>query len=256
MTIQQNYTAFKILFDREMTRIFRVWRQTILPPLITQSLYFAIFGGVIGSQLAQGRSSYTSFLVPGVIFMSAIMASYSNTAFTIFGLKFQRNIEEILISPTPTWVVLAAYISSAVIRGFITAGLVFAVGLMFGVVNIANPVMMLAVLGLSCSVFATLGILNALYSKTFDDVSTIPTFVLTPLTYLGGVFYPITQLTGVFRTISEYNPIVYLVSLFRGTFSGKFEYSWELSTAMIIFLNIVFISLVYILWKKGLGVKN
>jgi ABC-2 type transport system permease protein len=256
MTIKQNFTAFNVLFIREVRRIFRIWKQTILPPLITQSLYFAIFGGVIGSQIASGSKSYTSFLVPGIIFMSAITSAYSSNAFTIFSLKFQKNIEEILVSPTPNWIVISAYTAASVFRGYITAFMILLVSIFFAPLTINNPLLAIVTLTLSCILFAGLGVLNALYSKNFDDVSLIPVFVLTPLTYLGGVFYDIKMLKEPFRTISEYNPIVYMVDLFRSSFSSIASYNQYLSLGIISALCVIIFTIVMILWNKGVGIKN
>jgi ABC-2 type transport system permease protein len=256
MTIKQQSIAFNVLFLREVKRIFRIWRQTILPPLITQSLYFAIFGGVIGSQIAGGASKYTAFLVPGIIFMSAITSAYTSNAFTIFSLKFQKNIEEILVSPTPNWVVIAAYTAAAIFRGFLTAFLILLVSYFFVPITVSNPALAILTLFLSCVLFAGLGVLNALYSKTFDDVSTIPIFVLTPLTYLGGVFYDIKVLKEPFKSISEYNPIVYMVDLFRSSFNSVANYNQILSLSIISGITIVVFGVVMYLWNKGIGIKN
>jgi ABC-2 type transport system permease protein len=256
MTIKQNFTAFNVLFLREIKRIFRIWKQTILPPLITQSLYFAIFGGVIGSQISGGSQNYTKFLVPGIIFMSAITSAYSSNAFTIFSLKFQKNIEEILISPTPNWVTISAYTVAAIVRGYITASMILLVSIFFTPIRIDNPLLALLTLTLSCILFAGLGFINALFSKNFDDVSIIPVFILTPLTYLGGVFYDIKTLKEPFRTISEYNPIVYMVDLFRSSFSNAPSYNQLLSLSIITILSFVIFTIVYQLWSKGFGIKS
>jgi ABC-2 type transport system permease protein len=256
MTINQQAIAFNVLFIREVKRIFRIWRQTILPPLITQSLYFAIFGRVIGSQIQGGALKYTAFLVPGIIFMAAITSAYTSNAFTIFSLKFQKNIEEILVSPTPNWVVIAAYTAAAIFRGFLTAGLILLVSYFFVPINISNFPLAILTLFLSSLLFAGLGVLNALYSKTFDDVSTIPVFVLTPLTYLGGVFYDIKVLKEPFKSISEYNPIVYMVDLFRSSFNSQANYNQFLSLGLITTITIIIFALVLWLWHKGIGIKN
>jgi ABC-2 type transport system permease protein len=256
MTINQQAIAFNVLFIREVKRIFRIWRQTILPPLITQSLYFAIFGRVIGSQIQGGALKYTAFLVPGIIFMAAITSAYTSNAFTIFSLKFQKNIEEILVSPTPNWVVIAAYTAAAIFRGFLTAGLILLVSYLFVPINISNFPLAILTLFLSSLLFAGLGVLNALYSKTFDDVSTIPVFVLTPLTYLGGVFYDIKVLKEPFKSISEYNPIVYMVDLFRSSFNSQANYNQFLSLGLITTITIIIFALVLWLWHKGIGIKN
>lgn len=256
MTINQQAIAFNVLFIREVKRIFRIWRQTILPPLITQSLYFAIFGGVIGSQIKGGAQQYTAFLVPGIIFMAAITSAYTSNAFTIFSLKFQKNIEEILVSPTPSWIVIAAYTAAAVFRGFLTAALILAVSFFFVPIKISNYPLAILTLLLSSLLFAGLGVLNALYSKTFDDVSTIPVFVLTPLTYLGGVFYDIKVLQQPFKSISEYNPIVYMVDLFRSSFNSTANYNQLLSLGLITIITIVVFGIVMWLWNRGIGIKN
>ncbi len=256
MTINQQFISFKTLFRREIKRIFRIWRQTFIPPLITQSLYFAIFGGVIGSQLSGGSKGYTEFLVPGIIFMSAITSAYTSNAFTIFSIKFQKSIEEIIVSPTPNWIVILAYTMASVFRGYITASMILIVALFFVQPRIDNPLLAFVALTISCFMFAGLGIVSAMYSKSFDDVSTIPVFVLTPLTYLGGVFYDIKRLPEPFKTVSEYNPIVYMVDLFRSSFNGISNYNQYYSFFIIVLITGVTYSFVLYLWGKGFGIKN
>jgi ABC-2 type transport system permease protein len=209
MTPQQIFTAYKTLLHKELVRIFRIWSQTLLPPVVTQSLYFAIFGGLIGSQLAPiNGQTYMQFVVPGLVMMAVITSSFTNVVSSFFGSKFQKNIEELMVSPTPNWVIILGFISGGVVRGLLVGFIVYLVSAVFTGVRIDNPLIVSIFVLLTAVVFSLGGLINAIFATKFDDISIFPTFVLTPLTYLGGVFYGLSQLPPFWQNVSKLNPIV------------------------------------------------
>jgi len=211
-----NWVGFKTIVRREITRILRIWGQTIVPPAITMSLYFIIFGNLIGSRIGDmGGFDYMQFIVPGLIMMSVITNSYGNMVSSFFGAKFGRHIEELLISPLPNWVILAGYVTGALARGLMVGTVVLGVSLFFTHLHIQHPFITLSVLVLTAMAFAMAGMVNAIFAQKFDDIAIIPTFILTPLTYLGGVFYSIALLPDFWRNVSVVNPILYMVNGFR-----------------------------------------
>ena len=249
--------GYLTILRKETIRIFRIWPQTFLPSIVTQSLYLIIFGGLIGSRLGQvGGTSYIAFLVPGLVMMSSITNAFSNTASSFFGAKFQHSIEELLVSPMKPWTILAGYVSGGIIRGVIVGIGVFAVSLFFTPIHIAHIFALLYFLFITCLIFSLLGFLNGLFARKFDDVSIVPTFFLTPLTYLGGVFYSLSFLPPFWRTVSYGNPIVYMIDGFRFGFSGT--YSTPVFTSAIILLVVAAGLIVFglQLMKKGIGLKN
>lgn len=215
-------TAFLTIARKETTRIFRIWTQTLLPPVITQSLYFVIFGAFIGQRIGEvGGTSYAAFLVPGLILMSVVTNAFSNVASSFFGSKFMKNIEEILVAPVAPKTILAGFASGGVIRSVAVGIIVFLVSLFFIEPQITH-IWAVIYFGLMTSIFfAMFGMLNGLFARKFDDVSIIPTFILTPLTYLGGVFYDINVLPPFWKTISLLNPLTYAIDGFRYGFSGN-----------------------------------
>ncbi len=257
MNALTNWIGYRTILRKETVRIFRIWPQTILPSVITQFLYFLIFGNFIGSQLSLiAGGNYSAFLVPGLIMMSSITSAFSNTASSFFGSKFMRSIEELLVSPLQSWTILAGYISGGMIRGIVVALAVFLVSLLFAPIEIMHIFTLLFFLIITCMIFSLLGFLNGLFAKKFDDVSLIPTFVLTPLTYLGGVFYDINQLPSFWRAISYFNPIVFMIDGLRYGFSGVSStpvYASALILLVVAFI-LAFISIGLI--KKGIGLKT
>ncbi len=258
MTIKHpTWVGYLTIVRKESTRVFRIWSQTILPSVVTQSLYFIIFGGLIGSQLgAVDGMSYASFLVPGLVMMAAITNAFSNVASSFFGSKFMRSIEELLVSPLKPWALVAGYVTGGVVRGGVVAVAVFAVSAFFTRVHITHIAALIFFLLATCVIFALLGFLNGLFAKKFDDVGIIPTFVLTPLTYLGGVFYSLSNLPPFWRAVSYANPIVYMIDGFRYGFSGV-STTPVLASALI--LTVVAAGLIWInytLVKKGYGLKT
>ncbi len=257
MNARLNWIGYLTILRKEAVRIFRIWPQTILPSAVTQFLYFLIFGSLIGSQLSGfSNGSYSAFLVPGLILMSSITNAFSNTAGSFFGSKFMRSIEELLVSPMNTWTILAGYISGGILRGLVVAVAVFCVSLLFAPIQVAHAFVLIFFLLITCTIFSLLGFLNGTFAQKFDDISIIPTFVLTPLTYLGGVFYRIDQLPAFWRTVSSANPIVYMIDGFRYGFSGTSTTPVHVSALVLFAVMIVLMAICIWLMKKGIGLKT
>jgi ABC-2 type transport system permease protein len=249
--------AFLTILRRETLRIFRIWPQTILPPLITQSLYFLIFGAFIGSRvgLVDGVP-YMAFIVPGLVMMAVIQNSFMNTVSSFFMAKFQKSIEEILVSPTPDWAMMAGYVAGGIVRGAVVGALVYGVAAVFAHPPILHPWAVLLFLALTASLFSLAGFMNGIFAKKFDDISIVSTFVLIPLTYLGGVFYSIKQLPPFFQAVSHFNPILYMVDGFRYGFFGvagiPVWWSALLLAAVVVALAVINLRLL----RKGTGMKS
>ncbi|EDM69086.1 ABC-type multidrug transport system, permease component [Moritella sp. JT01] len=256
--MKQNYLiAFNSILNKEITRFTRIWVQTLVPPAITMSLYFVIFGNLIGSRVGQMEGfSYMAFIVPGLIMMSVITNSYSNVASSFYSAKFQGNIEELLVSPVPTYIIIAGYVGGGVTRGLLVGFIVTCVSLFFVPLQIHSILVIVTTLLLTSILFSLAGLLNAIFAKSFDDISIIPTFVLTPLTYLGGVFYSTSLLPPVWETISHANPIIYMVSAFRNGFLGIENIPLFYSFTVIIGFIAVLYALVYRLISKGVGLRS
>jgi ABC-2 type transport system permease protein len=241
----------------DFVRIIRIWSQTILPPIVTTSLYFIVFGGFIGSQLApRDGFSYMSFIVPGLVMMSMITSSYMNTVSTFYFAKWTHTIDEILVSPMPDWLVMLGFVTGGVIRGVIIGVLVMIVGLFFTHIAVFNLFAILVTGILTSLLFSLAGLINGFFAKSFDAISIVPTFVLTPLTYLGGIFYSVDQLPPFFRTLSLFNPILYMVNAFRYGFLGVSDVSVPLAFSILIGLTIVLFGICLWMFKKGTGLKN
>ena len=256
MNGRQKYIAFLTIFTKEVKKSFRTWKQTFLPSVITTALYFLIFGSFIGSQIKSiGGVSYMAFIVPGLVMMSLLQSSFQSMLTKFYFLKFQKTIQEILISPMPAWLVVISYISASVFNGFVIGGLVFISAHFFENVNVVHPFFALFVVLLTTIFFALLGLVNAIYAKTFDDISIVQTFVLTPLTYLGGVFYTITLLPPFWQTLSHFNPILYMINAFRYGVLGFSDISPLYSIAVLIGCILVVFSWVLYLFKTGRGLK-
>jgi len=249
--------ALKSIWRKETNRFLRIWVQTLVPPVITMSLYFVIFGNLIGSRIGQMNGfDYMSFIVPGLIMMSVITNSYSNVASSFFSAKFQRNVEELLVAPVPNYVIIWGYIGGGVTRGLMVGFLVTCVSLFFVDLQIFN--MFILILSVLCTsvLFSIGGLLNAIFAKTFDDISIIPTFVLTPLTYLGGVFYSINLLPEFWQSVSHFNPVFYMINAFRYGFLGVADVSLTWSFSVISVFIVAMYSLVAILLSKGIGIRS
>ncbi|AXI83032.1 ABC transporter permease [Xylella taiwanensis] len=213
---QRNLTALGTIVRREVQRILRIWIQTLVPPAITMALYFLIFGQLIGTRVgSMDDFDYIHFIVPGLVMMSVIQNSYGNISSSFFGAKFGRHIEELLVSPMPNWVILWGYVTGAVLRGLMVGTIVMAIAMCFTPVRLPYPLVTLSTAVLAAIIFSLAGFINAVYAKKFDDITIIPTFILTPLTYLGGVFYSVKLLPGWAETATYANPIFYMVNAFR-----------------------------------------
>jgi ABC-2 type transport system permease protein len=249
--------GYLTMFRKETSRIFRIWSQTLLPPVVTTTLYFAIFGTFIGSQLAKiDGFTYIQFIVPGLVMMSVITSSYSNTVSTFFGAKMQRYLEELLVSPMPDWVIVAGFATGGIVRALIVAVLVVGVSLFFTHLVITSIFIIFAAVFLTALIFSLAGLVNGIFAKSFDGINIVPTFVLTPLTYLGGVFYSVNRLPPFFRTLSLGNPILYMVNAFRYGFLGISDVSVVTSFGVMIFAVIALLILALWLFKQGSGLKN
>jgi len=251
------FVGYATILRKETVRIFRIWIQTILPSVVSQTLYFAIFGGIVGARIGQmGGTRYVAFLVPGLVMMSVITNAFSNVVSSFFGAKFQRSVEEILVSPMKRWVMLAGYVSGGVVRGMVVAVAVFLASAAFVRPQVTHPLSLIFFLLATCLIFALLGFLNALFARKFDDVGIIPTFVLTPLTYLGGVFYGLDALPPFWRAVSYANPIVYMIDGFRYGFSGIAATSVLASAAILTLVIAALIALNLTLLRRGTGLKS
>lgn len=257
MNFKHNFTAFYTIVNKEITRFMRIWTQTLLPPVITQSLYFIIFGGFIGSQISDIRGvSYMAFIVPGLVMMGVINGSFMNVVSSFFGTKFQRSIEELLVSPTSTMTIIAGYVVGGMARGLAVGLIVYLVSAFFTPLQIQNVCIVIVFSILTSLVFALGGLLNAIFAKKFDDISIFSTFILTPLTYLGGVFYSIKDLPLVWQKVSQINPILYMVDGFRYGFYGIADFNIGLSMLFLVIFAAILTSINYYLIKKGISLRS
>ena len=249
--------ALQTIWIKECTRFLRIWIQTLLPPAITMSLYFVIFGNLIGSRIGQmGGFSYMEFIVPGLIMMAVITNAYANVSSSFYSAKYQRNVEELLVAPVSNWIIIAGYVGGGVARGMLVGVIVTVVSLFFVDVHIHSLGLILVTLFLTAVMFSTAGLINGIFAKTFDDVSIIPTFVLTPLTYLGGVFYSLSLLPEFWQWVSKLNPIVYMVNGFRYGFLGVSDMSHYTSLAILVVFNVVLLGFAYSLINRGVGIRS
>ncbi len=256
MHFTRNRIAYQTIVHKEVSRMFRVWTQTLLPPIVTMTLYFVVFGKFIGSQVASiDGFSYMQFIVPGLVMMSVVMNAFMHTVSSFYFAKFQKTIEEILVSPTPYWVVIAGYVTGGVVRSLLTGSLVLVVALFFTRLHFAHwPIIFLFAL-LAAILFSLFGLINAVFAKSFDGVFIIPNFVLTPLTYLGGVFYSVKLLPSFWQSVSLWNPMVYIIGGFRYGILGIADTS-ILSTFGILFAFVIS-AFVFTWWlfKTGKGLR-
>ncbi|WGE88630.1 ABC transporter permease [Actinobacillus arthritidis] len=252
-----NLTGFFTLSAKESRRIIRIWRQTLVPPIITTTLYFLIFGKLIGGRIGEMNGvSYMQFIAPGLVMMNAITASYVNTASSFFLSKFTRNFEELLVSPLSTHNIIWGYVMGSIVRGGLAGILVMLVALCFVSFDIHSWAIILLTLLMTTIAFALGGLINAVYAKSFDDVGLIPTFVLTPLTYLGGVFYSISLLPEFWQTVSKFNPIVYMINGFRYGFLGISDVSVSYTFVVLISFIAVLYYIAFSLIEKGVGLRS
>jgi ABC-2 type transport system permease protein len=257
MKIQALLTAFNTIVVREIRRFTRIWAQTLLPPAVTMTLYFIIFGNLIGSRIGQmGGFDYMAFIVPGLIMMAVITNSYANVVSSFFSMKFQRSIEELLVSPVPNWVILAGYVCGGMARGLGIGLIVTLLSLAFTNLTIHSLPMMVATVFLTSALFALGGFINAMLATKFDDISIVPTFVLTPLTYLGGVFYSIDLLPDFWQGVSMANPILYMVNGFRYGILGVSDVNPFVSLGMILVFIVVLAAISLRMLARGKGIRH
>ncbi|BCV67683.1 transport permease protein [Shewanella carassii] len=249
--------AFKSILIKEITRFTRIWVQTLVPPAITMTLYFLIFGNLVGSRIGEmGGVSYMEFIAPGLIMMSVITNSYSNVASSFFSAKFQRNLEELIVAPVPHYVMIAGYVGGGVARGLLVGLIVTLVAMFFVDLSVQHLGLVIVTVFLTSVLFALGGLINAVFAKSFDDISIIPTFVLTPLTYLGGVFYSLSLLPDFWRGISALNPVVYMINVFRYGFLGFADMSVPLSIGVMLGFCVGLWLLAYYLISRGIGLRS
>lgn len=252
-----NMTALYTVIRREIMRILRIWPQTLVPPAITMTLYFLIFGGLIGSRVGQMDGlPYMAFIVPGLVMMSVIQNSYGNISSSFFGAKFGRHIEELQVSPMPNWVILTGYVGGAVLRGLLVGAIVLGIAMLFTDVPMVNPLITLGSVLLGAVIFSLAGFVNAVYAKKFDDITIVPTFILTPLTYLGGVFYSVKLLPDWAQTATHLNPIFYMVNAFRYGLMGVSDVPpWTAFALMGVFV-LALGALALWLLHRGTGMRS
>ena len=257
MNSQIIWTAFWTIVVKEVRRFTRIWVQTLVPPAITMTLYFIIFGNLDGSRICEmGGYDYMQYIAPGLIMMSVITNSYGNVVSSFFGTKMQRHIEELLVAPVPNWVILAGFVIGGVARGLMVGIIVTALSLFFTDLSLAHPLITVVIVFLTAVVFALGGFLNAMFANTFDDISIIPTFVLTPLTYLGGVFYSISMLPEFWQWVSQLNPILYMVNTFRYGVLGVSDIDVGFALGMIGLFVVVLSAIALHLLKIGRGIRS
>ena len=252
-----HHIAFFTIFFKEIRRFMRIWPQTLLPPAITTALYFLIFGKLIGDRvgMVQGQT-YMDYIVPGIILMSVITHSYSNVVSSFYSTKFQHNIEELLVSPAANWVILAGYVGGGIARGVMVGIVVAAISTAFTGIAVKDYGLALAVFMLTSTLFALAGFINAVFAESFDDISIIPNFILTPLSYLGGVFYSVSMLPPFWQQVAMFNPILYMINAFRFGLIGVSDVDISSAFAMTGGFVVLLIAVSMWLLHKGIGIKN
>ena len=254
---RSHWTALYTVARREIMRILRIWSQTLVPPAITMTLYFLIFGGLIGSRIGtMDGIGYMDFIVPGLVMMSIIQNSYGNISSSFFGAKFGRHVEELLVSPMPDWVILGGYVAGAVLRGLMVGVIVLGIAMLFTTVRIPHPLVTVSTVFLGATIFALAGFINAVFAKKFDDVAIVPVFILTPLTYLGGVFYSVKLLPGWAEAMTHANPIFYMVNAFRYGLLGSSDVSLGVAYGLMLAFVLVLGALSLWLLRRGTGLRS
>lgn len=257
MNFWRYYIPFETIVIRETQRYTRIWVQTIVPPAITMTLYFVIFGNLIGRRIGEMDGvSFIDYIAPGIIMMAVITNAYSNVVSSFFGAKFQRHIEEILVAPVPNWIIILGYVAGGVGRGLLVGLVVTIVASFFVSFRIHNLAVVVSVVALTSVLFALGGLINAIFAKKFDDISIVPTFILTPLTYLGGVFYSISMLPEFWQKVSLANPILYMVNAFRYGFLGQSDVPLGVAYALITGFIVVLFAFCLWLVNRGVGIRT
>jgi ABC-2 type transport system permease protein len=252
-----NLIALGTIVHKEIGRFLRIWLQTIVPPAITMALYFIVFGRLIGPRVgSMGGFTYPQYIAPGLIMMAVITNAYANVVSSFFSAKFQRHIEEMLVAPVPDVILLAGYVIGGIARGIAVGVVVTLVALFFTDLSLHSAPLTLAIVLLTATLFSVAGLINGIYARNFDDVSVVPTFVLTPLTYLGGVFYSIDLLPEFWRGLSRLNPVLYMVNAFRYGFLGVSDIG--ITTALLVVVALLVLLTLYALWllRRGVGLRT
>jgi len=257
VNIKLNLIAMQTIVRKEVVRVLRIWVQTIVPPAITMTLYFIIFGSLIGRRIGtMDGFDYMQYIAPGLIMMSVITNSYGNVVSSFFGAKFGRHVEEMLVSPMSNATIVIGHVAGGVLRGMLVGALVTAIALFFTDLRVEHPLITISIVLLSSVVFALAGFINAVFARKFDDISIIPTFVLTPLTYLGGVFYSITLLPEFWQKVSLANPILYMVNAFRYGILGKSDIGIGAAYGiLIVFSTLLFVTCLSLM-RRGVGIRE
>lgn len=256
----RKWIAFYTMLRKDVIRIFRIWVQTFLPSVVTAVLYFAVFGTVLGPRIGEMQGvDYMQFVVPGLVMLAIVTSAYANSSFTFFQSKFfARSIDEILVSPMPPWLMIAGFVAGGVVRGLIVGALVMLVSVLFTGLNLSihNLLIILMFGFLTAVVFALAGLVNGVYAKTIDGINLVPTFVLTPLVYLGGVFYSVHALPAWWKTITFANPLFYLINGFRYGFLGISDIALSLAIGMLLAMIVILVGVNWYLIRTGLGLKQ
>ena len=251
------WVGFRTLVIREYGRIIRIWGQTLLPPAVTTTLYFIIFGSLIGRRVgAMGGYDYKAYIAPGLIMMQIIQNSYGNVVSSFFGAKFGKHVEELLVSPLPNWIIVAGYMAGGLLRGLMVGLVVTVVSLIFAHLTANHLAAIIAAAVLTSAVFSLAGFINAIYARNFDQVNWIPVFILTPLTYFGGIFYSVSMLPPWAQKISLINPILHMVNAFRYGFLGTSDVHVEYAFALMGALAVSLFALAVLLLNKGVGTRE
>jgi ABC-2 type transport system permease protein len=257
MNIALNVVAMQTIVRKEVVRVLRIWVQTVVPPAITMTLYFIIFGNLIGRRIGtMDGFDYMQYIAPGLIMMSVITNSYGNVVSSFFGAKFGRHLEEMLIAPMSNATIIIGHVAGGVLRGMLIGLLVTIIALFFTRLDVQHPFITISIVLLSSIVFSLAGLINAIFAKKFDDISIVPTFVLTPLTYLGGVFYSISLLPEFWQTVSLANPILYMVNAFRYGILGTSDINIGVAYGiLLVFVVVLFTACVQLL-NRGVGIRE
>jgi len=257
MDLKLNWIGLKTIVTKEIFRVLRIWVQTIVPPAITMTLYFIIFGNLIGRRIGtMDGFDYMQFIAPGLIMMSVITNSYGNVVSSFFGAKFGRHIEEMLVSPMSNATIILGHVAGGVLRGLLVGAMVTAIALAFTDLHVEHPVITFSMVLLSSIVFALAGFINAVFARKFDDISIVPTFVLTPLTYLGGVFYSISLLPDFWQQVSRANPILYMVNAFRYGILGVSDIGIAYAYAIVGLFVVGLFTACLVLLNNGVGIRE
>jgi len=254
------WISYFTMMRKDIVRMFRIWAQTFLPSVVTSILYFSVFGTILGSRIGQMQGvDYIIFVVPGLVMLAIVTNAYANSSFTFFQSKFfMRSIDEILVSPTPPWLMIAGFITGGVIRGVLVGAIVLLISIFFTslTLTVANVAIIFLFATLTALVFALAGLVNGVYAKTIDGINIVPTFVLTPLVYLGGIFYSVHVLPAWWQAITYANPLFYLINGFRYGFLGQADISPALSVTVLLAFIIILVGINWYLIRKGLGLKH